>query len=477
MIEIDRNSGAPLHRQVYDAYRAAIYRGDLRPGQRVSSSRVLADEIRISRAPVLEAYAQLLAEGYFESRGGVGTFIAHSLPEQLTSANRHVKTLSGLRAVSRGSSLYSPCNVASINRTCGAFVVHQPAFDQFPFNIWSDLAARHSRNPHASALQHVSPLGLERVRSEICAYLRGARAVQCDPGQIMIVSGSQQALDITVRVLLDPGCQVFLEEPGYSLQRSILQAAGCRLVPVPVDQEGMNIGLAMDRGLRARAAFVTPSHQYPLGWTMSATRRLHLLTWAQTTGAWIVEDDCGSEYRYDGSPIRSVQGMDANSRVIYIGTFSKALFPSLRVGYVVIPHDLVERFCAVRFAMDIFPPYLYQEVLADFMSQGHFGRHIRKMRKLYGERRKVLVANLHGVFGDMLEVHGAEAGMHITVTLPGGHRDTEIAVKAFHSGIGLLPLSPFYWKGPARHGFLLGFGSAPVDQIPAAVGAMRALLG
>jgi GntR family transcriptional regulator/MocR family aminotransferase len=325
-------------------------------------------------------------------------------------------------------------------------------------------------------LHHLSPLGSGRFRSEICAYLRTARAVQCDPGQIMIVSGSQQALDITVRVLLDPGSAVFVEEPGYGLQRTILNAAGCRLVPVPVDREGMNIGLAINRKHQARAAFVTPSHQYALGSTMSATRRLHLLKWAQISGSWIVEDDYGSEYRYEGGTIPSLQGMDANSRVIYIGTFSNTLFPSLRVGYIVIPHDLVDRFSAVRFAMDISPPYLYQGVLSDFMSEGHFGRHIRKMRNLYGERRKALVASLRSQFGNMLEVHGAEAGMHVTVTLPAGYCDTEIAAKAFDSGMWLLPLSPCYLNGPVRHGFLLGFGSTTGDQIPAAVGAMRALL-
>ncbi|HTW44344.1 MAG TPA: PLP-dependent aminotransferase family protein [Acidobacteriaceae bacterium] len=481
MIEIERNSTVPFHQQVYDGYRAAIFRGDLRPGQRVPSSRDLAGAIRMSRFPILQAYAQLLAEGYFESRMGAGTFIARSLPEQLTLVNRHVegpmRTLSGPRTVSRASSLYPPCNIEALPRGGGAFAVHQPALDQFPFQTWSNLVARHSRNPHASALHHISPLGSERFRSEICAYLRTARAVQCDPGQIMIVSGSQQALDITARVLLDPGHSVFVEEPGHRLQRTILHAAGCRLVPVPVDREGMNIGLAIGRRQQATAAVVTPSHQYPLGWTMSATRRLQLLDWAQFAGSWIVEDDWGSEYRYESSPIAALQGMDANSRVIYIGTFSNALFPSLRVGYVVIPHDLVERFRAVRFAMDIFPPYLYQEVLADFMREGHFCRHIRKMRNLYGERRKVLVASLRSQFGDMLQVHGSEAGMHVTVTLPAGYRDTEIAAKALDSRMWLQPLSPCYWKGPVHHGFVLGFGSTPVDQIPAAVAAMHALLG
>jgi len=479
-IEINRSAAAPLHTQVYEGYRTAILRGDLRPGQRVPSSRHLAGEYRMSRFPILQAYAQLLAEGYFESRTGAGTFIARLLPEQLTSVkrdiNRPLQSLSGPRVVSHASSLYPSFNAGGFNRGWGAFGVHQPAFDQFPFGIWSDLVARHSRNPQAGALHHLSPLGSERFRSEICAYLRTARGVQCEPGQVMIVSGSQQALDITVRVLLDPGSPVFVEEPGNGLQRTILNAAGCRLFPLPVDREGMDIGFAIDRKQKAKAAFITPSYQYPLGATMSVTRRLHLLNWAHTSGSWIIEDDYDSEFRYESSPVASLQAMDANARVIYIGTFSKVVFPSLRVGYIVIPHDLVDRFCAVRFAMDIFPPYLYQEVLTDFMSEGHFARHIRRMRKLYGERRKIMVKSIRSEFGDMLEVQGAEAGMHVAVTLPGSFRDTEIAAKAFHSRLWLWPLSPCYLKGPVRQGFVLGFGSTSSDHIPAAVAKLRSLI-
>jgi GntR family transcriptional regulator/MocR family aminotransferase len=243
-----------------------------------------------------------------------------------------------------------------------------------------------------------------------------------------------------------------------------------------VDSEGMDIGFTIETGKKAKAAFVTPSHQYPLGSTMSATRRLRLLNWAQSSGGWVVEDDYDSEYRYESAPIASLQGLDVNSRVIYIGTFSKVMFPSLRVGYLVIPPDLVERFSAVRLAMDIFPPYLFQEVLADFMSEGHFGRHIRKMRKLYGERRDVLVKSLRNEFGDMLDVHGAEAGMHVAVTLPEGFQDVEISARAGQARLWLWPLSPCYLTDKPRHGFVLGFGSTPSDQMPSAVKAFRSMI-
>jgi GntR family transcriptional regulator / MocR family aminotransferase len=479
IVPIDRGSGVPLHKQIYDGYRGAILRGDLRPGQQVTSSRTFAAELHVSRFPVLNAYAQLLAEGYFESRTGAGTFVSAALPEQLMSVARAAtvpaQAPSGPRPVSRRSHLVPSFQPGPSLRGWGAFGVHQPAFDQFPFQIWSSLVARHSQSPQASAIHHIDPQGLPRFREEICGYLRTARGVKCDAGQIMIVSGSQQALDITARVLFDPGNRVWVEEPGYSLERSVLIAAGCELCPVPVDSDGMDVAEGIRRHRKARAAFVTPSHQYPLGSTMSASRRLQLLNWAQSSGAWIIEDDYDSEYRYESQPVASLQGLDANSRVIYIGTFSKVLFASLRIGYIVIPPDLVDRFVAVRFAMDIFPPYLYQEVLTDFMRMGHFGRHIRRMRQLYGERRAVLVNSLRNEFGNMVEMHGAAAGMHLAITLQKGTRDRDIAARAAQERLWLWPLSPSYLGETARQGFVLGFGSTSAAQIPRAVGRLKAL--
>jgi GntR family transcriptional regulator/MocR family aminotransferase len=292
----------------------------------------------------------------------------------------------------------------------------------------------------------------------------------------MVVSGSQQALEITARVLLDHGDEAWIEEPGYLLSRSVLLGAECRLVPVPVDEDGMDVAAGIQLAPSARAAFVTPSHHYPLGTTMSASRRLLLLDWARQSGAWIIEDDYDSEYRYERPPIPSLQGLDTDQRVIYIGTFSKVLFPSLRLGYIVIPPDLVERFMAVRIAMDIFPSYLYQEVLTDFMRDGHFGRHIRRTRALYNERRRVLVASLREVFGELLTQHGADAGMHVTVTLPEGIHDIEVATKAAMEKLWLWPLSPSYLGEKREQGFVLGFGSTPTDQIRPAVSHLRKVL-
>jgi GntR family transcriptional regulator/MocR family aminotransferase len=328
----------------------------------------------------------------------------------------------------------------------------------------------------AKSFHYGDRMGLKALRETIAAYLRTARSLRCEAEQIMIVSGSQQALEISARVLLDPGSRVWVEEPGYGLARNVLALAGCRLVPVPVDMEGLDVAAGIKQCRKARAAVVTPSHQFPLGATMSARRRFQLLEWAQTTGSWIIEDDYDSEYRYESHPIASLQGLDANARVIYIGTFSKVLFPSLRLGYVVIPSDLVDRFLAIRRAMDLGPPSFYQEVLTDLINEGHFARHIRRMRSLYRERRTALVDSIGKELGSRIEVLGDEAGMHLTVTLPSGSCDVEIAERAARQNLWLWPLSPSYLGEVSRSGFILGFGSAPVAEIPRAVRKLRNLL-
>ena len=318
-------------------------------------------------------------------------------------------------------------------------------------------------------------MGSEDFREQICAYLRTARAVHCEPSQVMVTSGSQQALEIVSRVLLDPGSSVWVEEPGYWLARNVFTGAGCRLVPVPVDDEGLDVRAGIQRSRKPKAAYVTPSHQYPLGVTMSASRRLQLLDWA-SSGGWIIEDDYDSEYRFESSPIASLQGLDTSSRVIYIGTFSKVLFPSLRLGYMVIPPDLVDHFVAVRYSMDLGSPHPYQAVLADFMREGHFARHIRRMRLLYGERRSALVRALRKELEPPPEVVGAEAGMHLTMMVSSRFHDREIACRAAQGSLWLWPLSPCYVTSSARQGFILGFGNTPAEEMRSAVRRLRDLL-
>jgi GntR family transcriptional regulator / MocR family aminotransferase len=480
VIPVDRKAPQPLHKQIYDAYRGLIVAGNLRAGQQLPSTRALAVELKISRIPVLTAYSQLLAEGYFEARGGSGTFVCGSLPDQFTAiahgadSPRTVRV--GPRSVSNRASRLPSYSPQPWLRGAGAFSVSQPAFDQFPFQVWSRIVMKHCRALHAGELQYGGPLGFEPLRDAICSYLRTARAVHCEPRQVMIVTGSQQALEVTARTLLDEGSPAWMEEPGYWLTRHVLTAAGCRLVPVPVDSEGLQVGAGIRLCRKAKAVFVAPSHQYPLGATMSASRRLQLLDWAQSVGAWIIEDDYDSEYRYGNMPIASLQGLDHNSRVVYIGTFSKTLFPSLRLGYLVIPLDLVEAFATVRYGMDITPPTFFQVVLNDFMREGHYARHIRRMRQLYGERRAALVASLRKEFGSSLEILGDEAGMYLVILLPRGLLDREVALRAARERLWVQPLSPFYSGKAKLQGLVLGFGSTPAADMADSVRRLKNVL-
>lgn len=480
MIAIDRKALPPLHKQIYDGFRAAIVGGNLHPGQRIPSTRVLAVELGVSRFPVLNAYAQLLAEGYFESRVGAGTVISTSLPEQTTrvvpAAAESEIHYAGPRPVARRISHFPYVEANPWQRGSGAFRVGQVALDQFPLKVWSNLVARHCRNVDAASIHYRNPMGSETFRQTIARYLRTARSVRCDASQIMIVNGSQQAIEITARVLLNPGDRVWMEEPGYWLARSVFALAGCRLVPVPVDEQGLSVEAGIEMSRRARAAFVTPSHQFPLGVTMSASRRFQLLEWAHNTGSWVIEDDYDSEYRFESLPIASLQGLDSNARVIYIGTFSKVLFPSLRLGYIVIPADLVERFIAVRLTMDISPPDFFQHVIAAFMNEGHFARHLRRMRVLYREQRTALVNCIGEELGPLVEVLGSEAGMHLSLAMTGKISDLKIAERAARQNLWLWPLSPYYSGKTSRSGFVLGFGGTRVDEIPRAVEILGKLL-
>ena len=482
LLAIDQKSRTALHKQIYDGYRDAIVNGLLRSGQRIPSTRTLAIELGISRSPVLNAYAQLLAEGYLESRVGAGTVICKTLPDRFTvSESMHVRFGSvhlGTRSIAKSVSAFPLFESPSWVRGNGAFAVGQVAFNQFPLNIWSSLVARHCRGMSRKAFQYGEWAGSMALRETIASYLRTARSVHCEADQVVIVSGSQQGIDISARVLFDSGAQVWVEEPGYRLAREALALAGCRLVPVPVDEEGLDVAIGIDRCPKARAAIVTPSHQFPLGVTMSAKRRLELLDWAQDTGSWIIEDDYDSEYRYDGSPIASLQGLDVNARVIYIGTFSKVLFPSLRIGYVVVPPDLVDRFLVVRRFMEISPPSFLQDVLTEFIGEGHFARHIRRMRILYRERRNSLADSINNELGSMVNVLGSEAGLHLTVTLATRISDTKVAERAATQKLWIWPLSSSYLSPSeiAPPGFILGYGGTPTDVIPRAVRKLHNLL-
>jgi GntR family transcriptional regulator / MocR family aminotransferase len=478
IIQIDRRSREPLHRQVYNAYRTAIIHQALRPKERVPSTRTLADELGVSRIPVLNAYAQLLAEGYFEARVGAGTVVSSTLPEQVLLPQSSVPRLPSRKVLRRMS--VNPADLPSAQSVVrwlvgrrGAFSPGQPALDHFPFKIWSKLVARRCRDLSLASMHYGEPMGSRCLREVIASYLRTARGVRCEADHIMIVSGSQQALEISTRVLLERGTRVWMEEPGYRFARDVFHLNGCRIVPVPVDGEGLNVDAGIARCRSAAAALVTPSHQYPLGATMTASRRLQLLEWAHKSGSWIIEDDYDSEYRYEGMPISSLQGLDPGSQVVYIGTFSKVVFPSLRLGYVVIPPDLVERFISVRLTMDISPPNFLQLVLADFIQEGHFSRHIRRMRLLYRERRSALLQSLRDELDIPVTVVGEQAGLHVSVTLPQGFDDHQLSERAARDTLWLVPLSSSYIGRPSPQGFILGFSNVPAGEIPRGMKKLR----
>jgi GntR family transcriptional regulator / MocR family aminotransferase len=483
-VALDDRKRTPIYRQLYDWFRRAITEGQMPPGQRMPSTRALAAELKVSRIPVLNAYEQLLAEGYLETFVGAGTCVARSIPDETVAApaeklrsrtQEKTESLSTRRISRRGTALTLVPPQSWLN-SMGAFRVSLPAIDKFPIGIWSKLVARHSRKPARGIMAYGDPMGYLPFREAIAEYLGTVRAVRCKPAQILVTTGSQQGLQLAAQVLLNPHDRVWMEEPGYPGARQAFTTAGAQLVPVPVDQEGMNVAEAIRRARNARAVYITPSHQYPLGMTMSATRRMQLLNWAERTGAWIIEDDYDSEYRFGNRPIASLQGLDANQRVIYIGTFSKVMFPALRLGYVVIPTDLVPAFSAARDAADIFSSTLYQAVMTDFIREGHFARHIRRMRMLYMEHRRSLVRAIGIHMGGLLEVVGAEAGMHLVALLPPGTNDVEISRLAAQRGISAMPLSSCCEKEPARGGLILGYGGANAHQIQEGIRTLKSII-
>jgi len=478
VVAVDRESPKPLYRQLYESYREAIVERRLRPGQRLPSSRSLATELGISRLPVINAFEQLLAEGYCESRVGAGTYVARSLPGEASKPKprREPEPLAA-KPGPRPLSTSFPIPIrppAPWFRGWGAFRAGECDIDEFPLRLWSRLVSRYSRDPHL--LRYGDRLGLPLFREVLAGYLQTARGVRCGPEQIVVVSGSQQALEISARVLVEPGNPVWIEEPSYIGARDALLGAGAHLVPVPVDREGLDVAAGIALCPRPRAVYLTPSHQYPLGTTMSATRRLQLLDWARKVGAWILEDDYDSEFRFESQPFTALQGLDRDARVIYIGTFSKVLFGSMRVGYVVVPPDLLSRVSARRAVTDIAPSTLFQAALAEFVGDGHFARHLRRMRQVYRERRNVLIAALTSELGDRVEILGEQAGLHLVVTLPRGFADRRLCDRAADEGLWIMPLSESYLGAAARPGLILGYGGTATAAIPGAVRHLRALL-
>ncbi len=414
-LAIERGGSEPLHRQIYFAIRQAILGGALRPGARLPATRALARQLAVSRNTVMSAFEQLHAEGYVDGRVGAGSFVSRRLPAAVLGARGKARPASAPPVARPGPSARGAALSAlrSGRSQAWPFAPGVPELEQFPFDDWARLLARRWRRPRRAFLVGGDPAGYRPLCQAIADYLASARAVSCRPEQVIVVSGTQQALDLAARVLINPGDPVWIEEPGYPPTRAVLLAAGARPVPVAVDEEGLSVARGRALEPAARLISVSPSHQFPLGITMSLKRRLELLDQARAAGGFVLEDDYDSEYRYAGRPLAALQGLDRDGRVIYVGTMSKVMFPGLRVGYMVVPEQLIEAFLAVRALVDAHPSSIAQAALVDFIGEGHLAAHIRRMRALYGERQAALIAAVRGRLGERLALAPSAAGMHL----------------------------------------------------------------
>lgn len=476
-----RRADRPLYQQIYEAIRTGILSGEFAPGKRLAATRALARELGVSRITVLNAYDQLFAEGYLDGKGGAGTFVAAELPDNLLKTetikrSKQKKTNAPLRLSPFGEKLATK-DVGSIRaRTIAKFQPFQnglTAVDKFPFEIWSRIAARVHRNPSREVLGYGDPQGYFPLREAIAAHLKSARGVNCTPEQVIITSGAQQALDLAARIFLSEKDSVLIEDPCYQEARSAFVAIGAKIIPVPVDAEGLNLGAAKQK---AKLIYVTPSHQYPLGVTMSLPRRLVLLEWARTNNSWIIEDDYNSEFRYAGRPLASLQGLDQGGRVIYVGTFSKTIFPSMRIGCAVVPPDLVGIFTGARALNDTHSSLIDQAILTEFIGDGHFVRHIRRMRTLYEERQQTLIAECEKNLAGLLDVKKADAGMHVVGWLPHGVSDKGISGKAAEQNLKVAAISAYGAKKLPRGGLILGYTAFGKNQIKEGVKKLKAIL-
>jgi GntR family transcriptional regulator / MocR family aminotransferase len=463
-LHLDHGSKIALHQQVYTELRAAILSGRLLPGQRVPSTRSLSRSLGISRTTVTQSYEQLLTEGYLEAQHGAGTFVCQQLPDELLHTEKIVNSSKAkslpIKLSSYGHYLAETPFALQPEPTVEiSFRYGRPALKQFPIARWRKLLARRCRSDSEWLDYALDPQGYFPLREAIAQYLSRARAVQCSPQQIVITNGTQQALDLVLRVLLEPEDAIALEDPGYISARKVFLSHGAKLLPIPVDESGLIVEkleqLAMDS---LRLVYVTPSHQFPTGATLSLTRRLVLLKWANQAGVLIVEDDYDSEYRYGDRPIPALQGLDQSGSVLYIGTFSKVLFPSLRIGYLVLPPQLVPLIVHAKWLSDRQLPTLEQQVLTDFILEGHLESHIRKMRAHYDRTRQVLVQALQSNFGDQVRILGEKAGIHLMVRFFLPISDAEILQRAEAVGVGIGPASPHYLRVGGKGEFILGYG-------------------
>jgi GntR family transcriptional regulator/MocR family aminotransferase len=479
-----REVGGPLYRRVYLALKTRIRSGGLGPAARVPSTRALARDLRVSRNTVMLAYEQLAAEGYLVSRHREATSVAAVAPPRPAAAPTSPAVARPARVSAYARRLSARLDLAPA-RPPGPrptlrydFRYGRPAVDEFPREIWRRLLAAHARRGSGDALGYGSPAGHGPLRAALSEYLARARGVVSDPERIVIVNGTQQALDLIARVLLDPGDGAVVEEPHYPGATIPFEALGARLLRVPVDAGGLDPSRLPPAAERPRLAYVTPCHQFPSGVIMALERRLALLRWASRVGAWVVEDDYVSEFRYEGRPLEALQSLDRDERAIYLGSFSKTLFPALRVGYLVLPRALVRPVLAAKWAADRFSAPLYQEALAELITSGQFERYLRRAGARNAGRRRALIAALREHFGARVEIAGENTGVHLVVWLndvpPRGLG--ALIARAARAGVGVYSVAPFYAQPPRRAGLLFGYAALSEGEIRAGVRRLAEVL-
>lgn len=423
-IVLDGTKRKTLQSQLRDQLQRAILQGRLSPGEKIPSSRAMALSLGVGRITVATVYEQLISEGYLVARVGSGTRVSPRLPEELLTVSRKLQFSPTSVDVShlsrRGREIAGFQRLTQHDRGSAVpFRPHVPAIDLFPRHLWERLVNRRQRLLPRSLMAKVDAKGYLPLREAVAGYLGASRGVRCTPDEIVITAGAQQGIDLVSRMLLDPDDRVWMEEPGYLVAKPSLEAAGAKIVYVPVDNQGLDVASGERLSPKPRLIYVTPSCQWPTGVTMSLPRRLELLASAQRSGAWILEDDYAGEFRYQGQPLSALQGLDRTGRVIYMGTFSKVLFPSLRLAYLVVPSGIADAFGVARWFTDRHSPPLEQAVLADFIDGGHFARHLRQMRTLYAERQGAVVESARRELAGAISVPPLESGMHLVGTATG----------------------------------------------------------
>jgi len=462
LVTLNPSLNIPLYRQIYQGLRDAIVDGRLAANTKLPSTRDLAAIWGVSRNTLRNAFDQLIAEGYLTAIVGHGTFTLKQQTQPITTPTK--LPAERKRPISQIGQYLEPIgrSIHPAGPTATAFAVGTPGLDLFPYKIWNRIINRCQRNntPHGIQIN-----GIRKLREAIASYLISARGLHCTADQIDIVPGSISGMHIASLALLNPGAQVWLEEPGYLNVAGVIKYRGADIIPVPVDSEGMDVQAGIHLAPHAQMAYVTPSHQYPLGVTMSLTRRYQLLNWAAYNNTWILEDDYDSEFRYDGPPITALQGLDNQHRVIYCGTFSKVMLPDLRLGYIVLPPDLIDVYTGVKMPLALYSSTLIQEAVAEFMLQGHFVRHIRRMRQHYQARRDALVEAVARHLSGAVELGQVACGMHTVAFLADTLDESRVVHQARQVGIAATPLSPNYFATPKRAGIIIGFADVPPEAI------------